>query len=1273
MEAAEEARLQGNALFRDERWADAEQAYRSSLAACPSSSTGSNLTATLLKLNKHEEAAASADAALGLPATPAVRAKLHYRRGLALSGAKRGGAAARAFTASAREHYMKEVGAAALRHDAAATPECDLTAVPCVRKLSDAYFDRIARVGNTSALHACRSRAAQAYNDTVFAAGKAGDSAGACVSCLFAGCGDFRNVLATMVELHSGGGVSTMTNDDLPHEVRDKALRGPPFKMSLSVTMNDLCVATLARNVTLMAIAAAGPASDAAPAEQLQWTWYLLAVWGNRTLFAVHHDRLRQLLETLVAASSDVESFRSSTFGRFVSLDGGPGEPSATLEQLRAVWRGWLLEPRSAVLTVEEQMYYEERRSSAAHMRRQAKLMGMDTELADAAGEPEQQDFFEYCGWLMLSKEASATLSQTEAGAAALAEYNTPPGADDGKIMNPTLCDHGGSGAFLDAQGPFKAFDARDNEMEEQLFGTEPWGVPPVATVHSATCPAGARPGDMFPVDIEEEYGVRQINVEVPEDVQPGETFEFEVARQKNFLDALLLRMTHMRRVFRATTTDAREDGMQTMVYIAPGDAFAVAGGYRDQSKKQFDVINLSNVADYSGLLAGLLWYVPLLRTPESVLQVQTMLGTHQTPDEWVQRQTGGSCSAQELDNLLGLESEVIRQHGAMEIEYRKVSKPLERWEQATLPMVKQKLLALFGWISDGQQMPMGAMMTGLMQGRCLGSTCTGSFVKLLHMLCTEASDAHKAAALQGVLDTLIGNGGKEVDRTSPVSRRCVALLGSVVHTLTKHGRSSLSPAIDATFAEMIDPVVTLRCIVNPFSNRIENFIEAGSKEPMLLAVLTKGKTLSGGRPIARLQGAQLVEAMKTADANVTQLVDTLIFNQFTRVLTLVVPRSLLVAPGSSDPWQVQLLDIIDWRWVTNPVLLSSTTFAAAGEVEQVSTRTRPEGPTLAEMMTACAENDDEGDGDGDGDGDGHGDGDGPRCEVCRCSAQKAMDKAAKRGDEVAQHFEGGLREQYCCECYDKLFDDIKKKKKAQAERDKAAASAAAAAQTPQASLFETAAAGEAANVKPVEGIGIWGDQFSDEKVVLDGSRDFVPVPTPQLLGVPLMAKRLSDGSNGPEQQPPASLNLIVRLMSDPRTGLAPADWQYGGAAAAPKVLLARGDGKPFTVGAWAAIDDYMVMVFDDEPSNYKRRLTKKHFGKYLHGYHMQPIEPSLHSIAYPKGLSCEIQGVQSDETLNGMVGRVFGWKANGRIKLKIETDMFEREIALKPQNLRPC
>ena len=80
------------------------------------------------------------------------------------------------------------------------------------------------------------------------------------------------------------------------------------------------------------------------------------------------------------------------------------------------------------------------------------------------------------------------------------------------------------------------------------------------------------------------------------------------------------------------------------------------------------------------------------------------MLGTHQTQDEWVQRQTGGAFTAQELDALLGLQSQVIRQHGTIEIEYNKAAAPLEPWADQTLPIVRDKLLALFGWISDGQR-----------------------------------------------------------------------------------------------------------------------------------------------------------------------------------------------------------------------------------------------------------------------------------------------------------------------------------------------------------------------------------------------------------------------------------------------------------------------------------------------------------------------------------------------------------------------------------------
>ena len=139
------------------------------------------------------------------------------------------------------------------------------------------------------------------------------------------------------------------------------------------------------------------------------------------------------------------------------------------------------------------------------------------------------------------------------------------------------------------------------------------------------------------------------------------------------------------------------------------------------------------------------------------------------------------------------------------------------------------------------------------------------------------------------------------------------------------------------------------------------------------------------------------------------------------------------------------------------------TTTYDAGAIEEITategsaaSRGSAIDPTLVEMMTGAAEampQDDEAD-----------EADGPRCEVCRCSAQQAVAKAAEHGPAVSKHFEGGgLREGYCCGCYDKLVEDIKKKKASQAEREKAKAEATARKnQVPKASLFGTAAIGEA-------------------------------------------------------------------------------------------------------------------------------------------------------------------------------------------------------------------
>ena len=54
----------------------------------------------------------------------------------------------------------------------------------------------------------------------------------------------------------------------------------------------------------------------------------------------------------------------------------------------------------------------------------------------------------------------------------------------------------------------------------------------------------------------------------------------------------------------------------------------------------------------------------------------------------------------------------MIRTSGTLEIEYKKLAPCLALWKAKALPAVREKLLALFAWISaeDGQHKPMGQM-----------------------------------------------------------------------------------------------------------------------------------------------------------------------------------------------------------------------------------------------------------------------------------------------------------------------------------------------------------------------------------------------------------------------------------------------------------------------------------------------------------------------------------------------------------------------------------
>ena len=72
----------------------------------------------------------------------------------------------------------------------------------------------------------------------------------------------------------------------------------------------------------------------------------------------------------------------------------------------------------------------------------------------------------------------------------------------------------------------------------------------------------------------------------------------------------------------------------------------------------------------------------------------------------------------------------------------------------------------------------------------------------------------------------------------------------------------------------------------------------------------------------------------------------------------------------------------------------------------------------------------------------------------------------------------------------------------------------------------------------------------------------FTPCPTAQAVGIPLVV--MKESTVGVR----SDMHLCVRLMTDPRLGLAELDWQYGGCLGdAPPVIAARTDGIAFTRG----------------------------------------------------------------------------------------------------------
>lgn len=185
---------------------------------------------------------------------------------------------------------------------------------------------------------------------------------------------------------------------------------------------------------------------------------------------------------------------------------------------------------------------------------------------------------------------------------------------------------------------------------------------------------------------------------------------------------------------------------------------------------------------------------------------------------------------------------------------------------------------------------------------------------------------------------------------------------------------------------------------------------------------------------------------------------------------------------------------------------------------------------------------------------------------------------------------------------------------------------------------------------------------MTDVDVSVDAS--FLPCPTAQAVGIPLVVKRV------PGPGVPSDCHLCVRFMTDPKRGMAPLDWQYGGCLPhAPPVLAARTDGVPFSSNGWRALDDFIMDTFDEGP----RQVDHETFLRFLRRENGKAFEPfddvsrSLH-LRFPEGMPVKPMGLKKAAELNNVEGTVAGRYENGRVGVSFPGQVGVK--ALQPQSL---
>ena len=200
--------------------------------------------------------------------------------------------------------------------------------------------------------------------------------------------------------------------------------------------------------------------------------------------------------------------------------------------------------------------------------------------------------------------------------------------------------------------------------------------------------------------------------------------------------------------------------------------------------------------------------------------------------------------------------------------------------------------------------------------------------------------------------------------------------------------------------------------------------------------------------------------------------------------------------------------------------------------------------------------------------------------------------------------------------------------------------------------------------LQTIDGLRIEVDEVVPFKVQLDKHFEIVPIAA--AAGIPLVVKKIAP--TGPfKVKSPEHPYRIVRIMSDPRLGLAAEPWQDW-FSPLPPVLMCRTDGVPFSDDDFYALDIFEINMLDDGPRN----VTRDDFIEFAEGYGQEGIEGSDATIileaVFPQGTKVKIQGLKNRKELNGRFAEVNGKYINGRVGVQLDGAI---EVAVKMENLK--